>query len=85
MLQPNNILDALCAHMASAPVADSLVPRHEPLLQALRGFCEHIKKNIVDGSTAVPDMPLPYDDSAGNRALGSIPSEGVLYTFMRGH
>ncbi|KAK0364086.1 hypothetical protein LTR91_019247 [Friedmanniomyces endolithicus] len=47
MLQPKSILDALCAHMAAAPVGEPLAPRHEGLLVWFRGVCEGIKKRIL--------------------------------------
>lgn len=85
MLQPATILDALCAHMASAPVADPLAPRHEPSLQALRSFCEYVKKHIMDSGLSVTELALPYDANGVHSAYGSnILHEGVLNTFMRG-
>ncbi|KAK1813666.1 hypothetical protein LTR12_011939 [Friedmanniomyces endolithicus] len=47
MLQPESILDALCAHMAAAPVREPLAPRHEGQLVWFRGVCEGIKKRIL--------------------------------------
>ncbi|KAK1074642.1 hypothetical protein LTR74_000885 [Friedmanniomyces endolithicus] len=47
MLQPESILDALCAHMAAAPVGEPLAPRHEGQLVWFRGVCEGIKKRIL--------------------------------------
>ena len=47
MLQPDTIIDALCAHMNSAPAGDPLAPRHEVLLQWFRRVCDSIKKRIL--------------------------------------
>ncbi|KAK1810063.1 hypothetical protein LTR12_015578 [Friedmanniomyces endolithicus] len=47
MFQPENILDALYAHMAAAPVGEPLAPRHEGQLVWFRRVCEGIKKRIL--------------------------------------
>ncbi|KAK5120950.1 hypothetical protein LTR85_005734 [Meristemomyces frigidus] len=47
MPQPEAMLYAICNHMASAPVGDSLNPRHEARLQWFRGICDSIKKRIL--------------------------------------
>lgn len=47
MLQPEVLLDSICSHMAAAPSHDPLLPRHEPMIQWLRGICEGIKRRIL--------------------------------------
>lgn len=45
MLQPDAVLDAVCAHMAAA--AGDRTQRHEGLLSWLRGTCESIKLKMM--------------------------------------
>ncbi|KAK6395217.1 hypothetical protein LTR65_000687 [Meristemomyces frigidus] len=51
MLQPEAMLNAVCAHMASAPVGDPLNPRHEAQLQWFTDVCGSIKTRILHEHT----------------------------------
>lgn len=51
MLQPGDLLDALCRHMAAVPAGDPLVPRHEDRLAALQGICNGVKQRMPDDGT----------------------------------
>jgi hypothetical protein len=46
MLQPEVILDTLCAKMASAPIDDPLSPRNDTLLRSFIKFCEELRKAV---------------------------------------
>ncbi|KAK4902189.1 hypothetical protein LTR27_001092 [Elasticomyces elasticus] len=69
MLQPEAILDALCAHMAAAPKNDPLTPRSEAQLRWFRGVCGSIKQRVLQerNSGAYPQRngSSPYDASLG--------------------
>lgn len=78
MLQPAAVLDALCGQMAS-PAVDSLTPRHEPLLQGFRAFCDRIKMD-VEGDPSVTDRPPSR--KLNGPLTGGIIGEGVLNSFI---
>ena len=81
MLQPAAVLDALCGQMAS-PAVDPLTPRHEPLLQRLRSFCECIKKDVAEGGASTGDLSASHE--ANGVEIGGISEDGILNSFMRG-
>ena len=47
MLQPEAILDSLCAHMSKAPTDDPLAPRQDSQLHWLGSVCENIKQRLL--------------------------------------
>lgn len=56
MLSPEQVLEAICSHMASAGTDDPFSPGHELLLPALRRLCEGIRHRILnDGNAAEPN------------------------------
>ena len=73
MLQPEAMLDAICAHMASAPLGDNLNPRHEAQLQWLRGVCDDIKRRLASGAPA----GLLRNDSSQYDAVHSLGQNGA--------
>lgn len=54
MLQPDTVLDAISAHMASAPKDDPLAPRHETQLTWFQGLCDNIKRQILSEKGNIP-------------------------------
>lgn len=65
MLQPDNLLDAIANHMASAPANNHLAPRDETLLQWFRGVCESVKRLILHerGANGTSASTLRNDES----------------------
>ncbi|EMD01188.1 hypothetical protein BAUCODRAFT_21121 [Baudoinia panamericana UAMH 10762] len=62
MLQPDAVLDAVCAHMSAAPTNDALAPRHEGQLRWFRGVCASIKERILH-EQASSDSTLRNEES----------------------
>jgi hypothetical protein len=59
------MLDAVCAHMASAPAHDPLAPRHEAQLHWFQGVCDSIKRRILqersDSASTLRTEDSAYD------------------------
>jgi hypothetical protein len=51
MLEPDAVLDSICAHMASTPTDDPLTPRSDALLQWVYTASDCIKKLLIGDST----------------------------------
>lgn len=52
MLQPEQTLEKLLNHMASAPASDPLAPRHDGLLRWLHSFAQSTKSALLAGDAA---------------------------------
>lgn len=77
MLQPETLLDGVCAHMASAPSGDPLAPRDDVLLRWFQRLCESIKlriraeRNGGESSAVLKDNASHFD-----AVVGGIGREG---------
>ncbi|KAK0289346.1 hypothetical protein LTR35_002543 [Friedmanniomyces endolithicus] len=80
MLQPESILDVLCAHMDAAPVGEPLAPRHEGQLLWFRGVCEGIKKRILreraGGAVTMGRQEAAYGGVRGLEVNGQAAQQG---------
>ncbi|KAK0313227.1 hypothetical protein LTR91_007645 [Friedmanniomyces endolithicus] len=62
MLQPESILDALCAHMAAAPLGEPLAPRCEGRLVWFRGVCKGIERRVLrERAGTVRGQEAPFE------------------------
>ena len=95
MLPPEDVLNSVCAHMASAPADDPLAPRNEDLIRWLRRFCESVKSRIVrdrqdqsrplNGSaiaTSGEVPPLPYGAEVKDGPVISMPDAVLDEAFL---
>ena len=87
MLQPESILDSICAHMAAAPTGDPLAPRHEALLKWMRGACDNIKRGITLGRDSTSTTSHRHSDSryASVGGMTAGPAAGKSTEADRGH
>lgn len=85
MLQPEQTLDALCAHMGGAPEGDPLSPRNESLLLWFCKVCDSIKIRILHGrdpkaASSLLNGESQYETlSALGRGVDSAEPSSVAY------